>query len=215
MASELHRAHLRAAEAQADYDAVAGKIAEIRKPYAEAADKAEKALSGLRATQLLENGLTQKYQKNQWRNWAVIDFIAKSIEIKQVVLKDIHDNWNFATNVKVDRCMTCHTGVDNPDMSDESIATVYAQEIAKAYGSKKYEDLTDEESQQALTKYKAQHGFEAYMKPHTALDLISGPNSKHPIERVGCTVCHAGVGWATDFSRAAHTPRDHAQLHEW
>jgi cbb3-type cytochrome oxidase cytochrome c subunit len=225
MSSELHRAHQRTGDAQADLDAVTNRIKAIRQPYEDEVKKAEKALADLRSIELLEGGLTQKFQKNQWRNWAVIDFIAKSIEIKQVVLKDIHDNWNFATNVKVDRCMTCHTGVDNPEMSDESIATAFAQVIVESQKvpfTGKFTEPGDLEGllqepafQEAFRKYKKQHGFESWMQPHPGLDLISGSNSKHPVERVGCTVCHAGVGWATDFSRAAHTAQNHEQLHEW
>ena len=217
--TELHNAHVAAAAAQAAYDAVADKVRAIRKPYEDAVKEAQKPLVDLRKLEATSAGLQQKYAKNPWRNWAVIDFIAKSIEVRQVVLKNIHDNWNFATNVKVDRCMTCHYGVDYPDMSDEALAEIFAQQIVEAYGQADgFEDpknLNDPKALAALEKYKAQHGFERWMQPHPGLSLISGPSSAHNIERTGCTVCHAGVGWATDFSRAAHSTSDPATLARW
>lgn len=203
--SAMFRAHRAAGAAQADYDAVAEQVKAIRRPYEEAVKQAEKGLVELRKAETTVGGLQQKYENNQWRNWAVIDFISKTYEIKQVVLKNIHDNWNFATNVKVDRCMTCHLGVDNPDLSDANIQRLFEAEIQKAY----------QDDPQALERYKADHGFERWMQPHVGLGLIAGPSSPHRVETTGCSVCHHGVGWATDFSRAAHTAGSAAQLKEW
>jgi cbb3-type cytochrome oxidase cytochrome c subunit/mono/diheme cytochrome c family protein len=218
-ASELRQADDRAAAAQADYDAVANQVRVIRKPYEEAVKEAQKPLAELRKLETTAAGLQQRYAKNAWRNAPVIDFISPSIQIRQAVLKNIHDQWNFATNVKVDRCMTCHYGVDNPELSDESIAKVYEGEIVKAYGKadgfKDPTDLNDPKAKAALEKFKAQHGFERWMQPHPGDALIAGPSSKHQVEVVGCTVCHAGVGWSTDFSRAAHTTDDPATLKRW
>ncbi len=212
-ASELHRAVLRLRAAQADHDAVAAQAAARRKPAEDAVREAGRALSAYRGAQATVDGLTQRYDRNTWRNWAVLDILSRSIEIKQVVLKDIHDNWNFATNVKVDRCMTCHLGVDQPDLSDARIAELYADEIAKAYGLN--DDSEESDRAAALVRFKQQHGIERWMQAHPAGSLIAGPAAVHGVETTGCTVCHAGVGWSTDFSRAAHTPADAAQKAAW
>ena len=45
---------------------------------------------------------------------------------------------------------------------------------------------------------------------HPRLDLFVDSNSPHPMEKFGCTICHAGQGSATDFELAAHTPADAA-----
>lgn len=50
---------------------------------------------------------------------------------------------------------------------------------------------------------------------HPHLDLIAGSASKHPMSTTGCTVCHAGRGWSTDFVRAMHAPRSAEQREEW
>jgi mono/diheme cytochrome c family protein len=50
---------------------------------------------------------------------------------------------------------------------------------------------------------------------HPRMDLFVDSNSAHPMEKFGCTICHAGQGSATDFLLAAHTPNDEAQLKKW
>lgn len=43
-------------------------------------------------------------------------------------------------------------------------------------------------------------------RSHPRLDLFLSPESPHPIEKFGCSVCHAGWDRATTFINAAHTP---------
>ena len=52
-------------------------------------------------------------------------------------------------------------------------------------------------------------------KTHPNLDLYIGANSKHPMEKFGCTSCHGGLDRATSFESAAHTPKDEEQKKEW
>ncbi len=41
---------------------------------------------------------------------------------------------------------------------------------------------------------------------HPHLEAMVGSKSPHKMDKTGCTVCHAGVGQSTDFTRAAHVP---------
>jgi mono/diheme cytochrome c family protein len=50
---------------------------------------------------------------------------------------------------------------------------------------------------------------------HPRLDLFVDGNSPHSAEKLGCTICHAGQGSATDFNLAAHTPNDVTQEEHW
>ncbi len=45
------------------------------------------------------------------------------------------------------------------------------------------------------------------MLAHPRLDLYADVDSKHPMEKVGCTSCHDGSGQETRFVLAAHTAR--------
>jgi mono/diheme cytochrome c family protein len=50
---------------------------------------------------------------------------------------------------------------------------------------------------------------------HPRLDLFVDANSVHPMEKFGCTACHAGQGSATDFQLASHTPATTQQEDAW
>ncbi len=45
-------------------------------------------------------------------------------------------------------------------------------------------------------------------RTHPRPDLFVSDGSPHPYNQFGCTVCHAGLDRATDFSRAGHTPAE-------
>ena len=61
-------------------------------------------------------------------------------------------------------------------------------------------------------------GYEKYPQPfttHPNLSAYVGSDSPHPLNRIGCTVCHDGMGQSVTFRDVAHTPRDEKQEHEW
>ena len=54
-------------------------------------------------------------------------------------------------------------------------------------------------------------GYEKYPQPfttHPNLRPYLGGDSPHPIDQVGCTVCHEGMGQSVSFRDAAHMPAD-------
>jgi mono/diheme cytochrome c family protein len=50
---------------------------------------------------------------------------------------------------------------------------------------------------------------------HPRQELFVDSNSAHPVQKFGCTICHAGQGSATDFQLSSHTPDTAAQKEEW
>jgi cytochrome c2 len=60
-----------------------------------------------------------------------------------------------------------------------------------------------------------QHDIPGWMQAHPGLGLMVGSTSPHAKDKVGCTVCHAGVGWSTDFARAAHHPPTPEEKARW
>lgn len=52
------------------------------------------------------------------RDLPIIDFLAPSIKIQQLIINDVRDNVNFAVVPKVDRCTTCHLGIDKTGFED-------------------------------------------------------------------------------------------------
>ena len=55
---------------------------------------------------------------NAMRDLPVLDFLAPSIKIQQIIVNDIRDDVNFAVVPKVDRCTSCHLGIDNTGFAD-------------------------------------------------------------------------------------------------
>lgn len=108
-------------------------------------------------------------------NAPLVDFVAPSLQIQQVVLEDLYDDFYFTKSQKVDRCTTCHLAIDRT-------------------------------------------GFENAPQPfrtHPDLKLFLGSDSPHPLEKIGCTVCHSGSGQSLTFTHSAHTPRNEEQKKEW
>jgi len=61
-------------------------------------------------------------------------------------------------------------------------------------------------------------GYEEYPQPfrtHSNLSAYLGSDSPHPLNEIGCTVCHDGMGQSVDFTLATHTPQNVEQEKEW
>jgi len=52
------------------------------------------------------------------RDLPIIDFLAPYYKVNQIVVNDIKYDVNFAQVATVDRCTSCHLGIDNPDYKD-------------------------------------------------------------------------------------------------
>ena len=115
------------------------------------------------------------FVKDYFRNAPLLDFMAPTIRIAQVITPNVVDDVNFVRVPKMDRCQTCHLAI-------------------------------------------AREGYEEYPQPyrtHPNLDAFLGANSPHPLDQVGCTVCHEGMGQSVSFRDAAHIPSSEEQRHAW
>ncbi len=113
--------------------------------------------------------------KDYFRNAPLLDFMAPTLKVQQIILPNVMDDVNFIRVPKMDRCQTCHLAIEKK-------------------------------------------GFEKYPQPfttHPNLSAYIGSDSPHPIDRVGCTVCHEGMGQSVSFRDAAHTPTGEKQKEEW
>ncbi len=75
--------------------------------------------------------------------------------------------------------------------------------------------ITAEDGHSVAEYYKT---LLAQMKPHWRthphFDDMVGPTSPHPYEKFGCSGCHQGRGWSTDFGYAWHSP-DRIKTDDW
>jgi mono/diheme cytochrome c family protein len=121
------------------------------------------------------NTVAPSAAKDYFLNAPLLDFLAPTIKIQQIILPNIVDDVNFIRVPKMDRCQTCHLAIDKK-------------------------------------------GYEKYPQPFTTHPNLSnylGGDSVHPIDKIGCTVCHEGMGQSVSFRDAAHTPTGEKQQQEW
>ena len=156
----------------AERDAARARLADLEKTRLEA----EKAQAEMFTE---KNRLEDKLRKIRpdatffIRNLPILDLANPSLKVNQIITANLLDDVIFTGTPKVDRCTTCHLGIDKK-------------------------------------------GYEEAVQPfrtHPNMDLyLAGP---HPVERVGCTVCHQGRGRATNFVGAVHTASTPEQEKAW
>jgi len=174
-AAKLNELNLAMEKALADKAEVQKQLAQ----YTGAAVSAEKQIEDMQTEQVRLTKrlgvLAPSVTKDYFRNAPLLDFMAPTIKVQQIILPNVVDDVNFIRVPKMDRCQTCHLAIDKK-------------------------------------------GYEKYPQPfttHPDLDTYLGGSSAHPIDKVGCTVCHEGMGQSVSFRDAAHMPSDDKQKEEW
>ncbi len=165
---ELEKTEAERAAIQAQMNQVTGEAADIQTQI-DAINAEQKRLQGVLDV------VAPSLLKDYFRNAPLLDFMAPTITIRQVILPNLVDDVNFTTIPKMDRCQTCHLAIDKT-------------------------------------------GYEDYPQPfttHPNLELYLGSKSPHPIESIGCTVCHEGLSQAVSFKTAFHTPSSEDQKQAW
>jgi cytochrome c2 len=158
-------------KAQAELKAITDKVDAARKALTDATatvDRLEKKLATVAPRGFMRAAI-------DLLNAPLLDFVAPTLKIQQVVLDGIPIDINFTRIPRADRCQTCHLGADRL-------------------------------------------GFEDAPQPfrtHPRMDLFAGGTSPHPVDRFGCTPCHAGRDRAVDFNFSDHTPDSNDQRREW
>ncbi|NJN14321.1 MAG: helix-turn-helix transcriptional regulator, partial [Planctomycetes bacterium] len=253
----------------------------------------ERANPSFKKIQLLAAAVEKKKGYSPLREIPLLDFLAPPTRVEQVVLENLVDNYEFATPKKVDRCGTCHIGVNrlgfemekwpkeilsleagDPAKVERFEQAVYSfvyslidsvhPTVARSAPFAREENLlrTVEVHHQTLemmfadydrddgaigldkkTNRKIWRGWgwneekgrwvsgrsgtsvadyylsllarmENHWRTHPHFGQMVGDGSPHPYETVGCTVCHNGRGWSTDFGFAYHTP-DRLRVEDW
>jgi mono/diheme cytochrome c family protein len=144
------------------------------------------------------------------RDMPGLDFFAPTLQVRQVVLSHIYDDFNFIQVGKVDRCHTCHLGIDRPEYE--------AVETRDAHGKKTLAFKNPELQKIVEAQFPLEtdrRPFISMFRAHPRLDLFVGGASPHKLERFGCTVCHGGDGRETDFSFAVHSAPDGETERDW
>ena len=121
------------------------------------------------------------------RDAPLVDFVAPVTKIEQKVFPDLTVDYNFALIGRVDRCITCHRGIDKVKVDPETGAV--------------------------SPLFTAANTPEKVFRTHSRPELFV--SSVHSPDRIGCTVCHDGLGWGLSFNDAYHMPSTPEQEKEW
>lgn len=178
--------------------------------------------------------------KKEWgwgdtiRSWPILEGFASPTKIQQITNNDYGINYNFKDATRFDRCTTCHLGIDRPAYTRAnltSLTSVTPDQEAKLNSARErlkerretLSGLPDaaqvpDPAQLKLSKISKSQLTEARINQfaaHPRLDLFVGADSKHPMEKFGCTTCHNGQGSSTSFQWASHTPNDAEAERKW
>ncbi len=170
-------------------------------------DEIERQIAAMeKATNRLDRKLAaigDNFFNTFFRNQPLLDFLAPSEKVLQVVIPGILDDVNFVQVPKVDRCQTCHLNIDRPGYEVDAETGFFQDDALREHMEKEHADLSE---RKANTRVFATH-------PNP--DLVLGGGSPHPIENSGCTICHLGRGRGTTFTNTAHTPKDVEEENAW
>ncbi len=161
--------------------------------------------------------------KNDWfRNRPGVDFLDPTEKPRQIVLKNLKDDYYFADVTKVDRCQSCHLGVDRRGFEGsivhvEGKGLVAVASIGKtdAQGQCEVTLPTGQVETVKASELKDELKVKKVFQSHPNLDLYLSASSPHPVDRFGCTVCHMGEGQSVSFMTATHSPNDEAEREHW
>jgi mono/diheme cytochrome c family protein len=152
-------------------------------------------------------------------NAPMLDFVAPTFKVDQVVLNDLFIEMNYMQVPRVDRCQTCHRAIDRPGFESKKEAARLAAELQQKLDNFQIvgDKRTDAEQRIAQLK-RIQEAPTEVLNPwrtHPKLDLFVGSASPHPLLDYGCTACHRGQDRATEFGRAGHTPPNKKMEKRW
>jgi len=139
---------------------------------------------------------------NLFRNMPMVDFIAPSIKVRQVVLGDLRNDLNFTKVPRVDRCITCHVNIDRTGYDLDPETGLFKDEILSNFIQEVYPE-------------NERLGRSKVFSSHPNLELFLSSSSPHPIDQAGCTTCHLGRDRGVTFNNAAHTPSDAKEAQRW
>src|SRR5262245_35269522 len=146
---------------------------------------------------------------NAIRNAPMLDFFDPTIKVQQQIVPIVLEDFNFAKVEKIDRCHTCHKGIDNPgyavdffpDKDREEERYVFRDEYLRQFVN----HASGKTAPEACDVCKAEKGgmivttkhgtwasdevikYTKSLMAHPKLEVFAGPGSPHPLDKFGCT----------------------------
>ena len=94
------------------------KIDSISAESKSAEDELAELIGDVKNAERLLAQIGPSFANDYFRNMPMLDFISPSEKVIQVVIPDLHEDLNFLTVPRVDRCQTCHLAIDKPGFEE-------------------------------------------------------------------------------------------------
>jgi mono/diheme cytochrome c family protein len=243
LAAEIDKLTNNLNRTRSEIDAIVSDLATVQGDLKKAEDQLAKAEDDLKKLTSEFDRLAKTTAQKTWKSgdWIralpILDGFASPVKPNQITLKALPiDYGGFADVTRYDRCTTCHLAIDRGNFDKASLLRLASLDSAAVGDLQRKLDkartfLIDRQKRleargedlgfdpndlpKKITTLKLSKGEVTQYSAHPRLELFVEANSKHPMEKFGCTACHAGQGSATDFTLAAHTPADLKQMAEW
>lgn len=218
LTERVNRLNLRLQQVTRDRDAARARVG----VYIAAIQKVEDRRKAITAdVELLNKQLESVSAKSKRMilNAPMLDFIAPTLKIDQVVLNDLFIDMNYMSVPRVDRCQTCHRAIDRPGFESKKEADRLLTELRTKLDKNLIEPARRQDAETRVAQLESiANGKTDILNPfrtHPKLDLFVGSASPHPLLEYGCTACHRGQDRATEFGRAGHTPMSKRMELRW
>jgi cytochrome c2 len=218
LGAKVNRLNVRLQEVTRARDAAAARVGKFLARIKEIEDR-KKAITA--DIELLERQRksVELASNNIILNSPMLDFIAPTLKIDQVVLNDLFIDMNYMSVPRVDRCQTCHRAIDRPGFESKKEAERLLTELRTKLDKNLVQPSRRAETEERVAQLqRTVDGKDDILNPfrtHPKLDTFVGSASPHPLLEYGCTVCHRGQDRATEFGRAGHTPMSRRMENRW
>jgi mono/diheme cytochrome c family protein len=210
---------LRLQEVTRQRDAARAAVAQRLKVLTDVEDKRKELTASIDLLNKQLENVTLQSSRNILLNLPMLDFIAPSMKIDQVVLGDLFIEMNYMSVPRVDRCQTCHRAIDRPGFESKKEAERLARELRRRLDRKEITGARRQEAEARIAQLERNANAPLDIlnpyRTHPKLDVFVGSASPHPLLDYGCTVCHRGQDRATEFGRAGHTPASKKMERRW
>lgn len=180
---------------------VADKVKLFTKPLEDAqgqlkAWQEKLALQHKTLAKLKGDGWFARFKRNTME-WPILQGFNSHLAIQQDWLPDLPIQLGVAKTARIDRCRTCHLGIDHVEAGN-------VPSFPHGHASQNNVATWDKEN-------KFPHPYATHPNP----DLFLTASSPHPVSKFGCTICHDGNGSGTKFNFSEHGPGDPQQAADW
>ncbi len=219
LVTRVNRLNLRLQQVTRDRDAAKARVSKFLETIQKIEDRKKEITADIELLQKQLDKVSVASANNTILNAPMLDFIAPTLKIDQVVLNDLFIDMNYMSVPRVDRCQTCHRAIDRPGFESKKEAERLIADLRQKLDKNLIQPSRRKETEERVAQLErianAKQDILNPFRTHPKLDVYVGSASPHPLLEYGCTACHRGQDRATEFGRAGHTPMSKRMEMRW